>query len=93
MSINIKAGPNRVVIRPLNHETAKESPIVLPESAKQKPTRGEIVAIGSSAAECTLDAKVGDIVHFAKWGGAEIDHQSEKLVVIKQDEILAIEIK
>lgn len=66
--------------------------IIIPESAQEKSTKGEVLALGEFEKDKAFDIKVGDIAHFAKWGGTEIkDENGETLIVIKAEDILGIE--
>ncbi len=95
-SVNLKPLADRVVIEPLEEEEVTASGIVLPETAKEKPQRGTIVAVGSGkrddkGAVIPMDVKVGDIVLYAKYAGTEVKLDSEHTVlVLRESDILAI---
>lgn len=87
---NIRPARGKLAILPISEEQ-RESGFILPENAKQKPTRGEVIAVGNSTEECPMDVKKGDIVHFQKWGGTEVDCCGAKIMIIKYDDLLCIE--
>jgi chaperonin GroES len=95
MAMNLKPLGDRVVIEPLEQEEVTASGIVLPETAKEKPQKGKILAIGPGARDedgkrIAMDVKVGDTVLFAKYAGTEIKVESKKLLILKETDILAI---
>ena len=86
---------DRVVVRRLDAETRTSSGIVIPDSAAEKPNRGEVLAVGSGALLANgqtrpLAVKVGDRVLFGQYSGSEVKLGGEELLVIKESEILAI---
>ena len=95
MSLNLKPLGDRVVVEPLEQEEMTASGIVLPETAKEKPQKGTVLATGPGARDdqgrrIAMDVKVGDIVWFAKYGGTEIKVDAKKLLILKENDILAI---
>jgi chaperonin GroES len=93
--MNIKPLGNRVVVEPLEEEQLTASGIVLPDTAKEKPQRGKILAAGpgsrlESGGRQELDVQVGDVVLFAKYGGTEIKNEGRTLLILREDDILAI---
>jgi chaperonin GroES len=95
MSLNLKPLGDRLVVEPLEQEERTASGIVLPETAKEKPQKGTVLAVGPGARDdkgqrITLDAQVGDTVLFAKYGGTEIKVDGKKLLILKENDILAI---
>ena len=95
MAINIRPLHDRVVVRRLEEERTTAGGIVIPDSATEKPMRGEIVAVGAgkildNGDARTLAVKVGDVVLFGKYSGTEIKLNSEELVVMREDDIMAI---
>lgn len=90
----LKMLDDNVLIQPLDEEE-KSSGIVLPDSAKKKPTKGEVKAVGPGARNTqgermALTVKVGDKVFYRQWAGTEVELQDDKLVVMKESDILAI---
>ena len=87
---------DRVVLKPLVAEETTKSGIVLPGQAKEKPQQAEVIAVGPGGLvdgkEVTMQVKVGDKVIFSKYSGTEVEGESEndKLVIVKQNEILAV---
>jgi chaperonin GroES len=86
---------DRVVVRPLTQEQTTKSGIVLPDTAKEKPQQGEVLAAGSGRVKddgerAPMDVKVGDKVLFAKYAGTEFKLESEELLILSEKDILAI---
>ncbi len=84
-----------VLIKPLEEETRTPSGIVLPESAKEKPQMGQVMAIGPGATTeegkiLSMKVKVGQKVMYKKWGGNEVKIEREELMIVEQKDILAI---
>ncbi len=95
MSLNIKPLGDRLVVEPTEQEERTASGIVLPETAKEKPQKGTVLAIGPGARDdkgqrMALDPQVGDTVLFAKYAGTEIKLDGKKLLILKESDILAI---
>jgi chaperonin GroES len=92
---NIKPLHDRVVVRRLEEDERTKGGIIIPDTAKEKPQKGEIIAVGSGARGengqvIALDVKVGDVVLFGKWSGNEIKLDGEELLVMKESDIIAI---
>lgn len=85
---------DRVVLKQLVAEETTKSGIVLPGQAKEKPQQAEVVAVGSGGVvdgkEVTMQVKVGDKVIFSKYSGTEVKIDDEELIVVKQNDILAV---
>ncbi len=95
MSINLKPLGSRVVIEPLESEEVTAGGIVLPDTAKEKPQKGTILAAGpgdrdDEGKRIALDVKVGDVVLYAKYSGTEIKVDGKKLLILRESDILAI---
>jgi chaperonin GroES len=95
MAINLKPLGDRVVVEPIEQEEMTPSGIVLPETAKEKPQRGNIVATGPGARDeagkrLPLDVSVGDVVLYAKYAGTEFKVDGKKLLILKESDLLAI---
>ncbi|OGO49182.1 MAG: co-chaperone GroES [Chloroflexi bacterium RBG_16_64_43] len=93
--MNLKPLGDRVVIEPLEQEEVTASGIVLPETAKEKPQKGKILAVGPGARDedgkrIAMDVKAGDTVLFAKYAGTEIKIENKKVLILKETDILAI---
>jgi chaperonin GroES len=85
---------DRVVIKPMPKEEITKSGIVLPDTAKEKPMEGTIIAVGPGSKNeegkvVPLDVKVGDIVIYAKYAGTEIKEDGEELIILRESDILA----
>jgi chaperonin GroES len=94
-AIKLRPMGDRVVVRPAQQEQTTRSGIVLPDTSKEKPQRGEIVAAGKGRLNedgdrVEMDVKVGDIVLFAKYAGTEFKHEDEDLLILSEKDILAI---
>lgn len=95
MKIKFKPLADRLVVKPLEEEEVTPSGIVLPETAKEKPMKGEVLSVGPGARDedgkrIEMDVKVGDKVLFAKYGGTEIKVDGEKLLILRETDVLAI---
>ena len=95
MSVSIKPLEDRVVVRPLEAEQVTASGLIIPDTAKEKPQEGEVVAVGQGrfddkGARIPMDVKVGDKVVFSKYGGTELKYGSEEYLVLSQRDVLAI---
>jgi chaperonin GroES len=95
MSLNLKPLGDRLVVKPLEDEEVTPSGIVLPETAKEKPQKGEVLSVGPGARDddgkrIEMDVSVGDMVLFAKYGGTEIKMDGDKLLILRESDVLAI---
>ena len=86
---------DRVVIRPAAREETTRSGIVLPDTSKEKPQRGEVLAVGNGRVtdegkRLAMDVQVGDTVLFAKYAGTEFKLEDEELLILSEKDILAI---
>ncbi len=95
MSINIKPLGDRVVVEPIEREQTTASGIVLPETAKEKPQEGKVLAIGpgrrdDAGKHVPMDVSVGDSVLYAKYAGTEVKLGDRKLLILKESDVLAI---
>ncbi|GMR09636.1 MAG: co-chaperone GroES [Anaerolineae bacterium] len=95
MSLNLKPLGDRLVVKPLEDEEVTPSGIVLPETAKEKPQKGEVLSVGPGARDddgkrIEMDVSVGDKVLFAKYGGTEIKIDGDKLLILRESDVLAI---
>lgn len=92
---NIRPLGDKVVVKVLDAEEKTAGGIILPDSAKKKPTEGEIVAVGQgrvldNGKRNELTVKVGDRVIFSKYGGNEVTLQGEELTILDEDQIYAV---
>jgi chaperonin GroES len=95
MSISIKPLGNRVVVEPIEQEDVTKSGIVLPDTAKEKPQTGTVLAAGpgdrdDSGKRIAMDVKVGDKVLFAKYAGTELKLDGKKLLILRETDLLGI---
>ncbi len=86
---------DRVVIRRVESEDRTKGGIIIPDTAKEKPQEGEVIAVGPGARDETgkiqpLDVKVGDRVLFGKWSGTEVKLQGEEYLIMKESDIMGI---
>jgi len=86
---------DRVLVRRIEADTKTAGGIIIPDSAQEKPSEGEIVSAGEGArddsgARVALDVKVGDRVLFGKWGGTEVKIDGEDLLIMKESDIMGI---
>jgi chaperonin GroES len=88
--INIKPLADRVVIEPKAAEERTASGIYIPDTAKEKPQRGVVVAIGSGTKDVVMEVKAGDEVLYGKYAGAELNIDGVDYLIMKQSDILAI---
>lgn len=95
MAVKVKPLGDRVVVRPIEREEVTKSGIVLPDTAKEKPQEGEIVAVGpgklgDDGKRIAMEVKEGDKVLFAKYAGTEIKLDEEELLILRESDILAL---
>jgi chaperonin GroES len=93
MAVNITPLHDRVLIRRLEEKETVKGGIIIPDSAKEKPQEGEVIAVGSGRREkgelIPLDVKPGDRILFGKYSGNDIKIDDEEFLILKEDEILA----
>ncbi len=94
MTISIKPLGNRLVVEPIEEEEITAGGIVLPETAKEKPQKGTVLAVGPGERNekgefMPLEVKVGDKVLFAKYSGTEVKYDGKKLLIMRESDILA----
>ena len=88
--INIKPLADRVLIVPADAETKTASGIIIPDTAKEKPQKGNIVAVGPGTKDNPITVKVGDVVLYGKYSGTELNHEGKDYLIMKENDILAI---
>ena len=94
MAVMLQPLADRVVVRPIEREEQTKTGIYLPDTAKEKPQEGEVIAVGPGRVSedgnvIAMDVKVGDIVIYAKYGGTEIKVGDEDLMILRESDILA----
>lgn len=95
MTLKLRPLADRVVVEPLEQEERTESGLFIPETAKEKPQKGQILAVGEGRRDeegnrVPMDVEVGQTILFAKYGGTEIKLDNKKLLILKESDILAI---
>jgi chaperonin GroES len=94
MAISLKPLGNRVVVEPIEQEEVTAGGIVLPETAKEKPQKGNVLSVGPGERDdngkyIPMDISVGDVVLFAKYSGTEIKIDGKKVLILRDSDILA----
>lgn len=89
MSINIKPLADRVLIEPMAAETKTASGIIIPDSAKEKPQKGIVIAVGNGTKDQPMTVKKGDAVLYAKYAGSELNIEGKEYLILRESEILA----
>jgi len=94
MAVKLQPLADRLVVKPIEREEVTSGGIVLPDTVKEKPQEGKVLAVGpgrlsDEGKRIAVDIKVGDIVIYAKYGGTEIKIDSEDLVILRESDILA----
>jgi len=95
MAMKLRPLGDRLVVEPKEREEVTPSGLVLPETAKEKPQEGEVIAVGPGRLDddgkrVAMDVAVGDRVLYAKYGGTEIKIDGKKLLILKESDVLAI---
>ena len=86
----IKPLADRVLIEPKEAETKTASGIYIPDTAKEKPQQGKVIAAGPGKKDEPMEVKVGDVVLYGKYAGTEVTVEDKKYLIVKQSDILAI---
>ena len=94
MAIKLQPLADRVVVKPIEREDKTKSGIYIPDTAKERPQEGEVIAVGpgrlsDDGKPIKMEVKVGDTVIYAKYGGTEIKIDDEELVILRESDILA----
>lgn len=96
MSVSIKPLEDRVLVKPLDAEQTTASGLVIPDTAKEKPQEGEVMAVGPGRWDddgenrVPLDVSVGDKVLYSKYGGTEVKYQGEEFLILSARDVLAV---
>lgn len=88
--MSIKPLADRVLVRPVAAETKTAAGIIIPDSAKEKPLKGEVIAVGNGTKDEQMVLKAGDQVLYGKYAGTEIEMENEKLLIMRQSDVLAV---
>ena len=96
MSVTIKPLEDRIVVKTLEAEQTTASGLVIPDTAKEKPQEGEVLAVGPGRfnedgdERVPLDINVGDVVIFSKYGGTEVKYDGEEYLILSARDVLAV---
>ena len=95
MAVNVTPLHDRVLIRRLEEKETVKGGIIIPDTAKEKPMEGEVIAVGPGARNeqgqiVALDVKAGDKILFGKWSGTEVKLDGEELLIMKESDIMGI---
>ena len=95
VSVKLRPLGDRVVVKAISRETVTKSGIVLPDTAKEKPQEGEVLAVGpgkvlDNGKRVTLEVSVGQKVLFAKYGGSEVKIDGEEYLILRESDIMGI---
>ena len=88
--LSIKPLADRVLVQPLEAETTTASGIIIPDTAKEKPQKGTVVAVGPGTKDEKLTVKVGDTVLYGKFSGTELKLEGKEYLMMRESDILAI---
>jgi chaperonin GroES len=93
--LNFRPLHDRVVVRRLDQEEKSKGGIIIPDTVKEKPQEGEVIAVGPGARDeqgriHALDVKVGDRILFGKWSGTEVKIEGEEYLVMKESDIVGV---
>jgi chaperonin GroES len=94
--VNLKPLNDRVIVTPLAAETKTAGGVILPDTAKEKPTRGKVLAVGpgktlDDGKRVALAVKNGDVVYYGKYAGTEVKVSGEELKILREEDILGVE--
>ncbi|MGR7813366.1 co-chaperone GroES [Lacinutrix undariae] len=90
MGLNIKPLADRVLIEPVEAETKTASGIIIPDNAKEKPQKGNVVAVGKGTKDEPMTVKVGDTVLYGKYAGTDLKLEGKDYLIMREADILAI---
>ncbi len=90
MALKIQPLSDRVLVQPQEAETKTASGIYIPDSAKEKPQQGKVVAVGKGNKDHDMTVKVGDIVLYGKYSGSELKYGGNDYLIMREEDILAI---
>ena len=95
MALNVKPLGDRILVEPVEEKEVKKGGIIIPDTAKEKPSQGEVTAVGPGGRDETgklipIDLKVGDRVLFGKWSGTEVKLDGEELLIMKESDIMGV---
>ena len=95
MAVTIKPLEDRILVQPLEAETTTASGLVIPETAKEKPQEGKVLAVGPGRVDdkgvrVPMDIKTGDVVIYSKYGGTEVKYSGEDYLLLNARDVLAV---
>lgn len=90
MTLKIQPLSDRVLVEPQEAETKTASGLYIPDSAKEKPQQGKVVAVGKGKKDHNMTVKVGDIVLYGKYSGSELKYEGNDYLIMREEDILAI---
>ena len=90
MALNIKPLSDRVIVEPAAVETQTASGIIIPDTAKEKPQKGIVVAVGNGKKDQPMTVKVGDTVLYGKYAGTDLKFENKDYLIMREEDILAI---
>ncbi len=88
--MKVKPLADRVLIQPTKAEEVTASGIIIPDSAKEKPLKGMVLAVGNGTKDEDMVLKEGDVVLYGKYAGTEVELDGEKVIIMRQNEVLAV---
>lgn len=88
--MNIKPLADRVLIKPAPAEEKTAGGIIIPDTAKEKPLQGEVLAVGNGTKDEEMVLKAGDTVLYGKYSGTEVEFDGEKYLIMRQSDVLAV---
>ena len=94
MAVKLEPLADRLVVKPIEREEVTKGGIVLPDTAKERPQEGKVIAVGpgrlsDDGKRIAMDVKVGDVVMYTKYGGTEIKIDDEELIILRESDVLA----
>ncbi|MFC1892683.1 co-chaperone GroES [Chloroflexota bacterium] len=98
MAAKLQPLADRLVVKPMEREEVTKGGILLPDTARERPQEGKIIAVGpgrlsDDGNRIAMDVKVGDVVVYTKYGGTEIKVEEEELIILRESDILAKKVK
>lgn len=93
--MNLKPLADRLVVKPLETEEEKRGGIIIPDTAKEKPEKGEVIAVGpgkllDTGSRAAMEVKKGDKVIFQKYGGHEVKVDGQELMILREEDVMAV---
>lgn len=90
MSVNVKPLADRVLVEPMPAEEKTAGGIIIPDTAKEKPQRGKVIAVGTGKTDEPMTVNVGDTVLYGKYAGTELSIEGKDLLIMRESDIFAI---